>query len=163
MAREMGKCERKPKTMTAPFAVALALTLTLAHLTHKPKRKMSPLGIQDDGESGGPATLWSRNRTNPGQQQNNFILHYPAERETERVSVPCPLRYLPLPARKILMAIWADFQCYNWELAKGKGAGMRCSLPTLYQAIMWASQPVSRTDWAIDKSSVAWPASESKP
>jgi len=33
-----GKWEKKPKTMTASFALAL---------THKPKRKMSPLGIQN--------------------------------------------------------------------------------------------------------------------
>lgn len=86
--------------MTAPFAVALALTLTLAHLTHKPKRKMSPLGIPDDGELGGQQPFEAE--TEPilaNNKTTSFCIILPRERRREsRCHVLCAI-YLCQPEK----------------------------------------------------------------
>lgn len=116
--------------MTAAFAVALALALT-----HKPKRKMSPLGIENFPERWAiPATLWRRE---------------------------------PIPANKttsfcIILPFGAIYLCrtekskWQFELIFNVTTGSSSSCQLFIKPLC---EPVSRTDWAIDKSRV-WPGTQ---
>lgn len=116
--------------MTAAFAVALALALT-----HKTKRKMSPLGIENFPERWAiPATLWRRE---------------------------------PIPANKttsfcIILPFGAIYLCrtekskWQFELIFNVTTGSSSSCQLFIKPLC---EPVSRTDWAIDKSRV-WPGTQ---